>query len=102
VVYSRDLNRWPESAARVAELLSQAGAEVKVANRMHSKTLAVDASWMVEGSFNWLSAKREEGHPYQRQEASFFHQGAQTPEFIQRAWREATGEEIPLGRTAIS
>jgi hypothetical protein len=98
VVYSRDLNRWPESAARVAELLSQAGAEVKVGNRMHSKTLAVDGSWIVEGSFNWLSAKREEGHRYQRQEASFFHQGSQSREFIRKAWREATGEEIPLER----
>lgn len=95
VVYSRDLNRWPDSAAKVAETLSRAGAEVTVATRMHSKTLAVDGSWIVEGSFNWLSARREEGHPYQNQEASLIHKGSNSHEFIRQAWREATGEEIP-------
>jgi hypothetical protein len=97
VVYSRDLNQWPDSATRVAETLSRAGAEVKVATRMHSKTLAVDGSWIVEGSFNWLSAKREEGHRYQYHEASFVHRSPDAQEFIRNAWREATGEEIPAG-----
>jgi phosphatidylserine/phosphatidylglycerophosphate/cardiolipin synthase-like enzyme len=98
VVYSRDLNHWPDSAARVAEMLSKAGAEIKVATRMHSKTLAVDGSRLIEGSFNWLSAKREEGHPHQYQESSLDYQGAQASKLIVNAWRDATGEEIPLGK----
>lgn len=95
VVYAPSLNRYPASAAKVAETLSRAGAEVTAATRMHSKTLAVDDSWIVEGSFNWLSARREEGHPYQNQEASLAHKGPNSHEFIRQAWREAKGEEIP-------
>jgi phosphatidylserine/phosphatidylglycerophosphate/cardiolipin synthase-like enzyme len=94
VVYSRDLNRWPDSAARVAHTLREAGAEVKVATRMHSKTLAVDGSWIIEGSFNWLSAKREEGHPHQYQESSLVYQGPDAHELVRHAWRDAAGEEI--------
>ncbi len=97
VVYSRDLNQWPDSAARVADTLSKAGAEIKVATRMHSKTLAVDGSWIIEGSFNWLSAKREEGHPRQYQESSLMYRGPDAHELVRHAWRDATGEEIPLG-----
>jgi hypothetical protein len=101
VVYSRDLNRWPDSAARVAQTLHEAGAEVKVTTRMHSKTLAVDGSWIIEGSFNWLSAKREEGHPHQYQESSLVYRGPDAHELVRHAWRDAAGEEIPL-RTVVS
>jgi hypothetical protein len=94
-VYSKDLNKWPDSAAKVAAILNQAGAEVKVATRMHSKTLAVDGSWIVEGSFNWLSAVRQEGRRFQNQEASLLQRGANAPDFIRKAWREAAGVEIP-------
>jgi hypothetical protein len=99
VVYSRDLNQWPDSAARVADMLSKAGAEIKVATRMHSKTLAVDGSRLIEGSFNWLSAKREAGHPRQYRESSLDYRGDQAPKLIVSAWRDATGEEILLGPT---
>lgn len=100
VVYSRDLNQWPDSAARVADMLSKAGAEIKVATRMHSKTLAVDGSRLIEGSFNWLSAKREAGHPRQYQESSLDYRGDQASRLIVNAWHNATGEKISFGMPA--
>jgi hypothetical protein len=101
VVYSRDFHRRPDWAAQVAETLSRAGAEVKVATRMHSKTLAVDGNWIVEGSFNWLSAQREGGHRYQYQEASLLDRSSSAPEFIRNAWRDAAGEEMPVPPAAV-
>jgi hypothetical protein len=101
VVYSRDLNRWPDSAARVADTLSRAGAEVRVTTRMHSKTLTVDSSRIIEGSFNWLSSNREEGHPRQYRESSLVYQGSYAHALIRNAWRDATGEELPT-KAAVS
>jgi hypothetical protein len=101
VVYSRDLNHQPALAAQAADILSKAGAEVTVATRIHSKTLAVDGSWLVEGSFNWLSAKREVGHRYQYRESSLVYRSPDAHELIRDAWRDAAGKEIP-NRTAAS
>jgi hypothetical protein len=97
IVYSKYLNSRPDLAAQAADLLSKAGAEIKVASRMHSKTLAVDGSRIIEGSFNWLSARREEGHPYQYRESSLVCEGPDAQTFVRHAWRDATGEEIPPG-----
>ena len=89
IVYSRDLSPPNARKTRQAvEALERAGAEVKASNRMHSKTLAVDARWIVEGSFNWLSASRDEQNAFHRHEASFLCEGPDVQEFIQAAWRE--------------
>jgi hypothetical protein len=89
IVYSRDLRSSSERNRRKAvEVLEQAGAEVKAAKRMHNKTLAVDERWMVEGSFNWLSASRDEENPFQRHEASFLWEDPSVRESIRAAWRE--------------
>jgi hypothetical protein len=56
--------------------------------RIHNKTLAVDSHWIVEGSFNWLSAVRDQSHPWQRHEASLLCQGDQAARFIRTAWDE--------------
>ena len=89
IVFSRDLSPPEKQATRLAvEALEQAGAEVKAAHRMHSKTLAVDQRWIAEGSFNWLSALRDEQHPHQRHEATFVYEGPEAQDFITAAWRE--------------
>jgi len=77
----------PEADA-AAQALEQAGAEVKASNRMHSKTLAVDEKWISEGSFNWLSASRDEQSAFQRHEASMICEGPGVRDFIDAAWRE--------------
>lgn len=92
VVYSRDLSLQAlQSTRKAVEALEQAGAKVKASNRMHSKTLAVDQQWLAQGSFNWLSASRDEQSNYQRHEASIVCEGPEFQEFIDSAWREVGG-----------
>ncbi|HEX4960747.1 MAG TPA: AAA domain-containing protein [Thermoanaerobaculia bacterium] len=90
VVFSRDLSSPSTPKTRRAiESLEQAGAEVKASRRIHSKTLAVDDGWIAEGSFNWLSASRDEDSSFQRHEASILYEGPDVKELVQAAWREA-------------
>lgn len=93
IVYSSDLNEGEKerNASAAAETLRRAGAEVIASTRIHSKTLAVDGDdrgWIVEGSFNWLSARRDEGHRRQYQEASLCCKGPAAERFIESAWKE--------------
>jgi len=64
--------------------LKQAGAEVQTAQSrgVHSKLILVDHSWLVVGSFNWLSAQREEGGPYMRYETSIRYDGPEAFQMI--------------------
>ncbi|MCY4780371.1 hypothetical protein ORI89_11970 [Sphingobacterium sp. UT-1RO-CII-1] len=41
-----------------------------LANGVHNKTILIDDSVLIEGSFNWLSATRDKTSPYHRSEAS--------------------------------
>jgi hypothetical protein len=50
-------------------VLADAGANVWLTTRVHSKTLAFDEELVVEGSFNWLSAPRDPERA--RKETSF-------------------------------
>lgn len=74
-----------------AGALARAGAEIVERSRIHNKTLAVDDSWIVEGSFNWLSAVRDPSLPYARMERSLRYQGPDAGEFVKDAWREVVG-----------
>ncbi|AEI45647.1 AAA domain-containing protein [Paenibacillus mucilaginosus] len=68
---------------RGRELLVQSGAQVILAERIHNKTLCVDHSILVEGSFNWLSARRNPNDPWCRYETSLLYQGRGVEEMIQ-------------------
>ncbi len=48
-----------ERLEKVSELLSKAGAKLHFAKGLHNKTLIIDNHTLVEGSFNWLSARRD-------------------------------------------
>jgi hypothetical protein len=63
------------------------GADVRFATSqgVHSKLLLVDRSWLVVGSFNWLSAVRRSGSPYQRYESSLRYQGELAFDMIERS-----------------
>ncbi|WMW64219.1 AAA domain-containing protein [Nitratidesulfovibrio liaohensis] len=56
----------------VARALEAAGARLKFVNGLHNKTLIVDDHTLVEGSFNWLSARRD---GMARKEHSILYQG---------------------------
>jgi len=49
-----------ESYLKSVHMLREAGATVTECDHIHSKTLMVDAIRIVEGSFNWLSASRDD------------------------------------------
>ena len=76
-----DLNRdstandWKPLSAEGFQLLEEAGASVTIVARSHVKSIAIDDHTLVEGSFNWLSANRNENNRHQKYEASTFTYG---------------------------
>ncbi len=74
-----DLDKGTQEIREVARLgreaLVAAGADLRIVNRIHNKSLAVDKTLIVEGSFNWLSAIRNTDHEFQKLERSFLVQG---------------------------
>ena len=73
-------------AREAVELLQGVGVEVILLSRIHNKTLAVDDRLLIEGSFNWLSASRDEN--YAQHERSFSYHGVLVNQFINSAWEE--------------
>lgn len=67
--------RVKESCKVAAKVLEEAGAKIVVAKGVHHKTLIVDDEAIVDGSFNWLSAVRNERHPHFREERSTLVRG---------------------------
>ncbi|HEX8245418.1 MAG TPA: AAA domain-containing protein [Longimicrobium sp.] len=80
---NQDGGRDRRSAAEGKRLLVASGAVVKIARRIHNKTVTVDDRLICEGSFNWLSSARRAESPFHRYERSLvYEQGAAT--MIQR------------------
>ena len=52
-------------------------AELKEVAGIHNKTIGIDGEILIEGSFNWLSAVRDEKSPYHRHEVSVVLKGTQ-------------------------
>ena len=73
-----------DSAKEGRQLLERQGAELKVKQGIHNKALAVDNFLLIEGSFNWLSAQRDESAPYHRHEVSVVVKTGDTPGFVER------------------
>lgn len=71
------------SAAEGKRLLVASGAVVKVARRIHNKTVTVDDRLICEGSFNWLSSARRPESPFYRYERSLVYEQGAAP-MIQR------------------
>lgn len=71
----------PSSSAG-RKLLQESGAKLLLYNGIHSKTLLVDDSILVEGSFNWLSAVRDPTSKYFRHETSIVLQNNDAKEKI--------------------
>lgn len=57
-------------AAAARSRLQRCGVDLRIVGRIHNKTLCMDDTLLVIGSFNWLSAVRDERHQYQRYESS--------------------------------
>lgn len=75
-------NKFKEPAANGCTLVENAGAELTIVQGIHNKTLAIDNSILVEGSFNWLSAVRNIRSRHQKQENSFKYSGPKAEDYI--------------------
>lgn len=86
--------RLKPHAAAAREQLRTCGADLRVVRRIHNKTLCVDEAIIVTGSFNWLSAVRDETNQYQRHEDSLQYEGPGVGAMIADTLREM--EQKPL------
>lgn len=66
------------------KLLEESGAKLITYKGIHNKTICVDDKLLIEGSFNWLSASRNEGSEFARKEISLVLQGANVPSKVDR------------------
>lgn len=64
------------------ELLKQAGANLIIYKGIHNKTIFVDDHLLIEGSFNWLSASRDDN--YSNKENSIILQGVNVPDKVEK------------------
>ncbi|MBN1468056.1 MAG: hypothetical protein JW924_04970 [Fusobacteriaceae bacterium] len=69
-------------------LLVENGVNLKVLKRIHNKTLIVDNRIIVEGSFNWFSAVRDEKSSYCNYEVSLKYMGKNVEEMCIKAQNE--------------
>ncbi|WP_057465060.1 AAA domain-containing protein [Pseudovibrio sp. POLY-S9] len=67
------------------KLLEDSGVKLIAAHNVHNKTLCVDHDFIVEGSFNWLSANRQ---TFSQQERAFLLRGAEVSQMIDEVWAE--------------
>jgi hypothetical protein len=78
-----DLNRQGSAdrpaSAEGKRLLVESGAIVRIARRIHNKTVTVDDRVISEGSFNWLSAVRRAESLYHRLERTLVYEDSAAP-----------------------
>ena len=75
-------------------LLKNSGAEVHDVRGEHSKTLITDDTVLIEGSFNWLSAVRDERSAYRRRERSLRYEGQGVDELIRDILLDTKGRVV--------
>ncbi|MFB9054786.1 AAA domain-containing protein [Formosa undariae] len=66
------------------ELITQSGAQLKLINGIHNKTIIINNDIIIEGSFNWFSAVRDEQSKYYREEASLVVKGEMAKDMIKK------------------
>jgi hypothetical protein len=65
------------------DLLNEIGIKVKLINNLHAKLLIVDNNILIEGSFNWLSARRVNDFYKQQFDASIMYSGDKVESLIE-------------------
>ena len=63
-------------------------------SNIHQKTIIIDDNTILEGSFNCLSAARDEKSEYHNHEVSLMLHGSQAKGFIQDFWNSSIGQAI--------
>ncbi|WP_100489205.1 AAA domain-containing protein [Sporolactobacillus pectinivorans] len=77
------------------QLLGKLGINVIFAKRIHNKSLWRDHSMLIEGSFNWFSARRKETDPWCRYETSIVYRGDQVEYMILKVEEDLKKRLIP-------
>ncbi len=85
------------SAKRAAAVLQRSGATLKVCHNIHSKIICIDERVFVEGSFNWLSASRQE--KYARYDYSLIYVGASVAQFIKETLQDLEQRVVKVLRS---
>jgi len=90
IVSDSQLNKDKAAFERCVQRLENAGAQLRRAATpgVHSKMLLVDRSWLVVGSFNWLSAARQAHSQWTRYESSLRYDGHEAFAMISRSLRD--------------
>lgn len=90
VLYDRAFNRDKAIAHKAIMAFQRAGLTIHGVWGIHYKTLAYDDDFYIDGSFNWLSAQRNQHSIYHHQEGSILVRGSEAKEWIDQTWAEAT------------
>jgi phosphatidylserine/phosphatidylglycerophosphate/cardiolipin synthase-like enzyme len=61
---------------------------------IHLKTVIIDDTTIAEGSFNWLSASRDEESEYHNHEVTLMMGGCESKGFIQDFYKSPVGQEV--------
>lgn len=78
-------NQLKPTAKKGREIIEQSGAKLKLVDGIHSKTIIIDNDIIIDGSFNWFSALRDEQSKYFREESSIVVKGEQAKPMIKKA-----------------
>ncbi len=81
---NREGNAFKPRAEEAFEMVKSAGAELHLVARTHLKVVAMDGYTLAEGSFNWLSANRNESNRHSKQEWSTLTYGKWAAEQIEQ------------------
>ncbi|WP_075590751.1 AAA domain-containing protein [Labilibacter marinus] len=78
-------NQLKPNAKKGREIIEQSGAKLKLVDGIHSKTIIIDNDIIIDGSFNWFSALRDEQSKYFREESSIVVKGEPAKTMIKKA-----------------
>jgi hypothetical protein len=90
IISDSAFNRDKAQFNQCARELNEAGARIEAGDRpsVHSKLVLVDNSWLIVGSFNWLSSPRARDNPYARYESSIRYDGNEAFDMIRQSLRD--------------
>lgn len=86
----------PSDYAAAKAMITAAGGIIREAAGLHNKTIVVDDTEIIEGSFNWLSAVRDPGSKHQNHECSLRYCGPKAAEFCKSAISELRSKRVDL------
>ncbi len=90
LIYDIAYNQDKAIAAHALEAFSKEKIEIIGVKGTHCKTLAYDDAFYMNGSFNWLSAPRNEASKYHNRERSTLSRGSELKALIDKVWSDST------------